>query len=678
MTFLRHRLPYKDEISVKIGCGGGLATTFFVMIRYALLIAIVLAAVIAPLSGEPELISLGPFGGDVRSLACHPQRPNWIFLGTADGQLFLSKSSGKRWEKLSPGLNRRELVIDSLVFHPNQPDILYAGGWELRSDRGELFVTKDGGVTWGKVDLGRYQSSIRAVALAPSNPDYIAVGITEGVIVSRDGGREWTRISRGYRSLYNVHSLAFHPSDANLLFAGTWRLGWRTPNLGKRWIRIQNGIYWDSHLFSIRINPENPEIVFAGACSGIYRSTNGGDQWTRLRSGLPSEAKRTRTLRFDPKDPKTIYAGTTAGLYRSVNNGADWKQLLKDVVVNTILIDPNDSQTVMLGTDDAGVLKSTDAGHSFLPANEGFTQRQVGAVAVQPGTKDVFYAGVALDRQFGGFFLSRDRGRTWASFNKGLGKVVPNIHTILPLDSPELVFLGTSGGLFRGVPEKEEWSLVGGTSGLTINNLDIHRGQKLLFLACPDGMYQLDLSEERLTRQVLAADDPKVTSVLVDRERNLVYAGTSRGVYRSRDQGASWQIKSKGLSGASIETLEKAGPNILCGTKSGLFFSNDNGESWSPSGGVFPIEIGSIRANPSSQEQVVAANVLSGYFFVSVNGGLSWEVTDLGPSLSKISSLAFTSSGDLLAGTVTEGVFQIVTGFETNQLATLTTTGPSN
>ena len=638
-----------------------------VMKRYLFILMPILLLVGSSATGQPELIPLGPFGGDVRSLASHPQRPDWVFLGTADGQLFLSKTAGRIWEKLQPGLDRRELVIDSLVFSPDSPDVLYAGGWKLKNDQGELFITKDAGVTWNKVDLGRYESSIRAVALAPTNPEYIAVGIVEGVVVSRDGGKKWNRISRGYRSLYNVHSLAFHPSDENTLFAGTWRLGWKTTDLGGSWARLQKGIYWDSHLFSIQINPESPKIVFAGACSGIYRSLDGGNLWGKLKNGLPSAAKRTRTLRLDPSDAQTVYAGTTAGLYRSVNNGAQWKQLLGDVVVNTILVDPRDSRTVTIGTDDAGVLKSDDYGESFVPVNDGFIQRQVGAVAVQPGSTDTFYAGVTLDRHFGGFFMTRNGGRTWTACNSGLGKAAAKINAILPLESSEELFLATSRGLFRGVPEKVDWALVEGTSGIFVNNLAADKQKSLLFLACRDGIRTLNLVDGKTAVQGLV--DLEVTSILVDAERSWIFAGTNQGVFRSRDRGVSWRNTSKGLSGASVEILERAGSRLLCGTKSGLFIGDDYGEDWSPGQGVFPLEIVSIKANPISTDQVVASNVLSGYYFTSQNGGVDWQVTDLGSSLSRISSFAYTAAGELLAGTMTEGVLQIVSQSKGNRLA---------
>jgi ligand-binding sensor domain-containing protein len=254
--------------------------------------------------------------------------------------------------------------------------------------------------------------------------------------------------------------------------------------------------------------------------------------------------------------------------------------------------------------------------------------------------------------------MTRNGGRTWVAFNSGLGKAVAKINAILPLESSEELFLATSRGLFRGVPEKEDWALVEGTSGISVNDLAADELKRILFLACRDGLRMLNLVDGKAAMRGLA--DLEVTSVLVDVERSWIFAGTSQGVFRSRDRGVSWRNTSTGLSGASVEILERAGSRLLCGTKSGLFVSENFGESWSPGQGVFPLEIVSIKANPISADQVVASNVLSGYLFTSRNGGLDWQVTDLGSSLSKISSFAYTAAGELLAGTMTEGVLQIV------------------
>jgi hypothetical protein len=44
---------------------------------------------------QPLVTPLGPYGGDVRSLAVHPKRPQVFFLGTSDGQIFISEDGGE-------------------------------------------------------------------------------------------------------------------------------------------------------------------------------------------------------------------------------------------------------------------------------------------------------------------------------------------------------------------------------------------------------------------------------------------------------------------------------------------------------------------------------------------------------------------------------------------------------
>ncbi len=236
---------------------------------------------------QPVLTALGPFGGDVRSLAVHPDRPEIFFLGTSDGQIFVSEDAGETWSQLVPGLNRRNLVIDNLAFDPLDPNTLYSATWELKSDKGWLFRTRDGGQTWQEISLDRFSSAIRAIAIAPSAPQQIALGISEGVILTLDGGETWDRITRGYRSMYNVESLAFDPQNSNTLYVGTWHLGWKTTNLGKNWKAIHEGMLLDSDMFSLLVNPHNPEVLFSSACTGVYKSENGGLRWTKLRNGLP-------------------------------------------------------------------------------------------------------------------------------------------------------------------------------------------------------------------------------------------------------------------------------------------------------------------------------------------------------------------------------------------------------
>lgn len=630
--------------------------------RKTLLVQICLFCLFAGVAqAAPDLLFLGPDGGDVRSLSVHPLKPERIFLGTADGQVYVSQNTGRNWEKVVPGLNRRELAVDTLVFDPKDADTLYAAGWELKSDRGVLFRTRDGGNVWKRIDLGKYQSSIRAVAVSPLNSDMIAVGITEGVLLSKDGGAKWRRISRGYRSLHNVHSLAFDVNQEELLYVGTWRLAWKTPDLGKSWVPIHGGMYWDSDLFSIQINPRDPDRLYAGACSGLYRSMNAGEKWAKLKNGLPGKAKRTRIVRLDPTNPDVVYAGTTAGLYRSVNGGNSWKCLLPDVVINAVVVDPVESKRLVVGTDDAGVLRSDDGGESFLPSNQGFSQRQVSSVAVRGGSSEELMAAVTLDREYGGFFVSRDSGKTWEAFNSGLETTVAGIKKIVVASASEEVFLGTGGGVFRGNPGKRDWERIPGTKSLIVNDMEFSdaRDEKL-YVAARQGLFSLDLKKNKLNSLKIPIYDREFSTVLVDKNSEKVFVGTDMGVFRSDDGGKTWVIKVEGLPYVDVSVLKMSGARLLLGTRSGLYFSDDQAESWTGCEGVYPLEIAAIESSLQGTPRLYAADSLVGYLFVSEDNGLTWDTLDVGVSLSKVSSFSVTSSGHLYAGTLAEGVVRII------------------
>ena len=610
---------------------------------------------------QPRVTSLGPYGGDVRSLAVHPERPRVFFLGTSDGQIFVSEDGGGSWSKLAPGLNRRHLVIDNLAFDPLDPDTLYAATWELKSDKGWLFRTRDGGQTWQEISLKRFNSAIRAIAISPSDPQRIALGISEGVLLSLDRGQTWNRITRGYRSMYNVESLAFDPTDPDTLYVGTWHLGFKTTNLGKKWTAIHSGMISDSDMFALLVNPQKPEVLFSSACTGIYKSENGGLNWKKLKNGLPKEAKRTRTLHLDPSNPNTIYAGTTVGLFVSHNAGSSWKKVLSDVVINTVATDPEDDQVILVGADDAGVLKSSDGGVTFHPANDGFVHRQVIAVTSDPHHKDYYYASVSSDGPYGGFFFSHDRGITWEPYNEGLEDILlADIKTILPAGLTQRVYVGTQQGILAGMPSREPWQSIDTTHKLVVFDLTFADArEKGIFLATEDGVFHLDLAENRLTQLEISAHEGEVNAVLYDQGTGQLFAATDKGVFRSDDGGQTWSRKMEGLPHTPIHVLEKSGQRLFSGTRDGLFFSDDDGEQWSKSEGVYPIDIIAIQANPRAGNQIFAADLVSGHLFYSGNGGNEWEIFPRGPHNSRIASLGFNSSGQLLAGTISDGIYLI-------------------
>ena len=608
----------------------------------------------------PKITALGPYGGDVRSLNVHPKRPNTVFLGTADGQIYRSEDAGENWIQLKPGLGRRDLVVDNLAFDPRDPNTLYAAAWELKNDRGWLFRTRNGGRTWENVPLGRFQGAIRALAVAPSDPDVMAVGITRGVLLSENGGRTWERITRGFRSLYYVESLTFDPVNSQTLYVGTWHLGWKTENRGGKWQPIHRGMVDDSDLFSLLVDPRDPQVLYSSACTGIYKTKNKGARWKPLKKGLPKKARRTRALALDPSDPDTVYAGTTQGVFVSANGGDQWRQILSNVVVNAVTVHPDDRNILLVGTDDAGVLKSDDAGRTFHPANRGFIHRQISALAMEPEDSTTLYAGISRDGEFGGFFSTTNRGVVWRSHNEGLDLAGLEIKAILPSMRSSDVYLATSHGLFRGVPAHTAWLPVEPTQGMSIVDAAFaDEKEEELFVAVSSGVGRLRGGRQELEPLEMPEPEIQITVISYLPQSELLLVGTEKGLFRSRNGGRSWERTVDGLPQSPIRALQNRGERIFCGTRSGLFQSRDGGKSWTRCQGVYPLDIVAIGWNSTLPIGIYAADT-SGHLFHSRDDGDNWEAIALGNSHSSLAHLVLTPQGDLLAGTVSEGVYRLI------------------
>src|SRR5271166_2398840 len=404
---------------------------------------------------------IGPEGGNVRSLAYDPSDPNRLILGTSAGQLFVSQDGGNSWNlfaHLGPG---EDYVFDHVVFDPVNPATVYAAAWALFNDNeGGVFRSDDGGHTWREL-TGVHGKSIRALAMAPSDHNTLAIGALDGVFRSRDDGATWQRISpenpfaiENHSSLRNFVSVAIDPQNPDVLYAGTRHLPWKTSDGGVNWHNLKEGILDDSDVFSIIVDPKVPSRVYASACSGIYKSDNGAELFHRVQ-GLPHSAIRTRVLHQDPQHPGPVYAGTTGGLWKTVDGGTKWSLVSSpDVIVNDVLIDPRNSNHVLVATDLRGVLVSNDGFAHYTSSNRGFTHRAVGAVIADRKDPNRLYVGVMNDKEMGGFFISDDAGRNWRQSNRGLAE-----RDILSVQQAEngVVFAGTNHGIFSLASLNASW-----------------------------------------------------------------------------------------------------------------------------------------------------------------------------------------------------------------------------
>ncbi|MGA7167720.1 MAG: hypothetical protein WBX08_01115, partial [Candidatus Sulfotelmatobacter sp.] len=640
-----------------------------------LLTVLVLASIYAFAASPRQWSVLGPDGGDVRSLAYDPQNPGHVFLGTSTGVIFVSEDGGHSWSRFAKLGTGDDYVLDHIAFDPQNSKTIFVSAWSVQDQNaGDIFRTHNGGKDWEVLPAMRGKS-VRAMAISASDHKVIVAGALDGVYRSTDGGNNWQRISPNDGIVKNVESIAVDPKDPNVVYAGTWHLAWKTSDGGANWQHINKGMIDDSDVFSIIVSSANPSEVFASACSGIYKSVSGGDQFDKIK-GIPFTARRTRVLKQDPSNPAIVYAGTTEGLWKSMDEGKNWKRVSSpEVVVNDVLVDPRNSQRVLLATDRSGVLASDDAAATFTSSNHGYAHRYVSAILADSKEPNTLYIGLVNDREFGGVFLSHDDGQTWQQKSTGLdGR---DVFTLKQASNGALV-AGTNKGLFELSEGSSTWHPINEVvvAKTVFRTVTLKSGKKRTVSSTVSTHSILDgrVNDTDLgsTRWFAATSAGLFTSkdhgrvwvggpvagekdfVSVQSQEALVVAATRSTVLVSTDSGAAWQSARLASYPINIRSVTVAPDGqIFIATREGAFHSADSGKSWNHIVAGLPDKDITSVAYDGSHRRLLAISGQIGVVFESTDGGSSWQRgPDSGFPLRRISVV----HGRYVAATPFDGV----------------------
>lgn len=267
-----------------------------------------------------------------------------------------------------------------------------------------------------------------------------------------------------------------------------------------------------------------PNGAWAGGYGGV--AWYGGDgPWQTLVSGLP--VLSVAALAYAGG---WLLAGGTGGIARSRDRGQTWElsTIMGDIgAVTAFAASPSfDSDTTLLAaTLGGGVVRSTDAGNSWRPAQSGLQSNDVTALLWLSGEH-------VLAATDDGIYLSTNGGRAWRVCTGSDGAAIAGL-TALPDGS--LLGAVELGDMLRSDDAGSNWSRWG------------------------------DLPPETQATALLAAD-------------NVVLLGTvEHGLLRSVDGGATWNVVAQGL----VLALASRPDELLAGFDDGVLRSVDQGATWS-------------------------------------------------------------------------------------------------
>jgi photosystem II stability/assembly factor-like uncharacterized protein len=595
------------------------------VLRTGLLVLAVSLFSTALLASGPWQV-MGPDGGDARSLAFDARNPDHLLLGTSTGQMFSSDDAGRTWSRLAR-LGGDDYVLDHISIDHQNPKRIYVSAWSVSSQQiGEIFRTRDGGHTWETLPA-MHGKSIRALAMFKADSRILVAGALDGVYRSNNGGDTWERMSPANSSeIKNIESIAVDPKDPNTVYAGTWHLAWKTTDAGANWQHINKGMIDDSDVFSVIVDHDNPSVVFASACSGIYKSETGGNLFSKIQ-GIPFSARRTRVLKQDPTNENVVYAGTTEGLWKTTDLGKVWKHVSSsEVVVNDVLIDPRDSNRVLLATDRSGVMASTDGAATWTTSNKGYAHRYVSAILADSKDANTLYVAVVNDREYGGVFYSNDAGQHWLQKAAGLGG--KDVFALKQAANGTLV-AGTNHGIYSLERNANSWR--------PMNVVVVEHTSKIARKGSKKAVTKTTYEKSQL--------EARVSDLEIGSTRWL--AATSNGLYSSTDQGKMWKGGAV-LGQKDFVSVRAHDSMVLAATRSSVVVSDDNGATWKKGG--LPTYVVSIRsAAIASDTQFMVASREGG--FRSADGGATWEQSANGLPSKDITSVSYDSTHKRLLAT---------------------------
>jgi photosystem II stability/assembly factor-like uncharacterized protein len=144
-----------------------------------------------------------------------------LYVGTDDGNVWVTKDGGKAWAKLNDKIpGNPGSWVTRVVASRHQPGTAYVTFSGYRSDDFKAYVYKtiDYGQTWTSISGGLPNKAVNVIREDVVNPNLLFVGVEFGLYVSIDGGKTWADMKNNMPT-QPVHDLQIHPREHDLIVA---------------------------------------------------------------------------------------------------------------------------------------------------------------------------------------------------------------------------------------------------------------------------------------------------------------------------------------------------------------------------------------------------------------------------------------------------------------------------
>lgn len=296
-----------------------------------------------------------------------------------------------------PGSEHDRFSARTAAIAPDNPEIVYSTG-RLRYG-GSVIISRDGGKTWSRgpepYQLQPNENYTGFSIIALKNKKVLLTTLKGGLFLSEDEANSWQEVDTGLKPEEGWKFFRLYPSkvDCKRVYAvatavsacSMYTLGGTTPQ------KLSRKVY------------------------GIYRSEDEGRTWHPLSNDL--EGIGMAGIAF-ARDEKIMYAvggswnegvkekegkisHETGGVFKSEDGGLNWKRLLsgsaRDIDLNPknhdiVYIVSDGVKDASAGRDKRGIIRSLDGGKNWECVGNKITPALI-CVAIDPYDPSIIYVG---------------------------------------------------------------------------------------------------------------------------------------------------------------------------------------------------------------------------------------------------------------------------------------------
>ena len=510
----------------------------------------------------------------------HGRLPWKVISGGAGSGLYKSTDSGETWDKMTKGLPE-EMGKMAVAVSRSNPEKVYAliESDSNKDDRG-LYVSNNAGKSWSQVT-----SEPRLVQRAwyyiklfidPKNENTIYV-LSAPALRSNDGGKTWETLSGTHG---DYHDLWINPDNASNFIISNDGGSAITFDKGKSFSSQAN--LPTGQFYRINVDNQFPYRLYGGQqdnSSVSIASRELGAGGITAASWTSSAGGESAFLAFDPDNPRLVLGGSYQGTIEVIDTKAIASTNIMAAPIQYLGMDAKDmkyrynwSAPIIWSRHEPNtyyhgsqfLLRTQDLGKTWkevspdLTRNEKakqgtpggpYTNEAVGAenygtlsyIAESPLEKGVIWTG----SDDGLVQLTRDGGASWKNVTpKGLAECLINAIEVSPFDKATAYIATTrykfndhTPGLYKTTDYGATWTKI--DNGIPANTFT----------------------------RVVREDDVR---------RDLLFAGTERGVFISWNGGKDWSSFQLNLPIAPVTDLRVHKGNLIAATSGRAYWILDD------------------------------------------------------------------------------------------------------